>query len=58
MTIDAIILAGSLNDGKLKDSSPVLYEALITIGKKAMIEYVIDALLNSSNIGKIVSRRS
>lgn len=54
MTIDAIILAGSLNDGKLKDSSPVLYEALITIGKKAMIEYVIDALLNSSNIGKIV----
>jgi len=54
MIIDAIILAGSLNDGKLKDISPVSYEALIPIGAKVMVEYVIDALLNSSKIGKIV----
>jgi len=54
MIIDAIILAGSLNDGQLKDSSPVLYEALIPIGARVMVEYVIDALLNSSKIGKIV----
>lgn len=54
MTVDAIILAGSLNNGRLKDSSPVLYEALIPIGARAMVEYVIDALLNSSKIGKII----
>ncbi|MFA5384109.1 MAG: nucleotidyltransferase family protein [Eubacteriales bacterium] len=54
MIIDAIILAGSLNNGQLKDSSSVLYEALIPIGARIMVEYVIDALLKSSKIGKIV----
>jgi len=52
--IDALILAGSKNDGPLKECSPVPYEAMITIGRKSMIDYVIDALRGSGRISRIV----
>ena len=52
--VDALVLAGSRNDGPLKQCSSVPYEAMITIGRKAMIEYVIDALRNSRRINRIV----
>lgn len=52
--IDALVLAGSRNDGPLKQCSSVPYEAMITIGRKTMIEYVIDALRSSRLIDRIV----
>ncbi len=52
--VDAVVLAGSRNDGPLKQCSSVPYEAMITIGRKAMIEYVIDALRSSVRIDRIV----
>ena len=52
--VDALVLACSRNDGPLKQCSSVPYEAMITIGRKTMVEYVIDALRNSKRVGRIV----
>jgi GTP:adenosylcobinamide-phosphate guanylyltransferase len=52
--VDALVLAGSLNEGALSRCSTVRYEALIPIGKKSMVEYVVDALLDSDRINRIV----
>lgn len=52
--VDALVLAGSRNDGPLKQCSSVPYEAMITIGRKTMVEYVIDALRNSKRVDRIV----
>lgn len=52
--VDALILAGSPNNGPLKDCSKARYEALITIGQKSMIEYVVDALAGCSLVDRIV----
>lgn len=50
----AIILAGSLNAGKLKEYSSAPHEALIKIGNKYMVEYVVDALKRSELIESII----
>ncbi|MBO8138101.1 MAG: NTP transferase domain-containing protein [Desulfotomaculum sp.] len=52
--IDALVLAGSPNNGLLKECSSAKFEALIPIGSRAMVEYVIDALAKSKNIRNIV----
>jgi len=52
--VDALVLAGSRNDGPLKQCSSVPYEAMITIGRKTMVDYVIDALRDSKRINRIV----
>ncbi len=52
--VNALVLAGSKNDGLLSQCSHVPYEAMIPIGSKAMIEYVIDALRESPLIKEIV----
>lgn len=52
--IDAVVLAGSLNSGPLKECSPAGYEALIPIGKKVMVEYVAEALLNTRQINRVL----
>ncbi|HAP93503.1 MAG TPA: hypothetical protein DCM26_02615 [Desulfotomaculum sp.] len=54
MTVDAVVLAGSLNNGQLREYSPVPYEAQIPIGSKTMVEYVLDALLKSSYVERMV----
>ncbi len=51
---DAVVLAGSPNDGALKECSTAESEALIKIGQKYMVEYVLDALLSSGMIDQIV----
>ena len=50
----AVVLAGSLNDGLLRECSPVSYEALIPIGSRMMVEYVCDALLASAYVEEVV----
>jgi 2-phospho-L-lactate guanylyltransferase (CobY/MobA/RfbA family) len=52
--IDALVLAGSPNNGPLKECSCAEYEALINIGNKTMVEYVVEALIKSKNINRIV----
>lgn len=52
--VDAVVLAGSPNDGPLKECSPVRYEALIPVGSKTMVEHVVRALLKARNIGRIL----
>lgn len=54
MKIDAVVLAGSPNRGALQGCSSAADEALIKIGRKHMVEYVIDALLAAENVNRIV----
>ncbi|SHI64518.1 nucleotidyltransferase family protein [Desulfofundulus thermosubterraneus] len=52
--VDAVVLAGSPNNGPLKECSPVPYEALIPIGSKAMVQYVVEALALARGVDRIV----
>ena len=52
--IQAIILAGGSTSDSLKAHTTAVNEALIDIGPKKMIEYVIDALQKSHRISGIV----
>lgn len=52
--IDALVLAGSPNNGSLRACSTASYEALITIGGKLMVEYVITALRACTSVNRIV----
>ncbi len=54
MKIDAIIIAGGQLEDDLQKISKVKDEALIPIGDKIMVDYVISALENTSNIDNIV----
>ncbi|WP_347489663.1 nucleotidyltransferase family protein [Desulfoscipio sp. XC116] len=51
--IDALVLAGSPNNGALKECSAARYEAMIDIKGKLMVEYVVDALKKCERIGRI-----
>ncbi|RKO67909.1 nucleotidyltransferase family protein [Desulfofundulus salinus] len=52
--VDAVVLAGSPNNGPLKECSSVPYEALIPIGSKAMVQYVVEALAQTRGVNRIV----
>lgn len=52
--IDVLVIAGSPNDGKLKECSGEPFEALIPIGGRTMVEYVVDALINTKPVNNIV----
>jgi CTP:molybdopterin cytidylyltransferase MocA len=52
--IDCLLLAGSPNTGPLRDISPMAYEALIPIGPRAMVEYVLEALRASACVRRII----
>jgi len=52
--MDAVILAGSPNTGKLQECSPVSNEALIDIAGRYMVEYVVDVLKKLPAINRIV----
>ncbi|AGK99734.1 nucleotidyltransferase family protein [Desulfoscipio gibsoniae] len=51
--IDALVLAGSPNNGALRECSAARYEAMIDIKGKLMVEYVVDALRQCDRIGRI-----
>lgn len=52
--VDAVVLAGSINDGPLKECSPARYEALIRIGSRVMVEYVVEALLKARQVKRVL----
>lgn len=54
MSLDAVVLAGRANEGKLKCASPEAWEALIDIAGRPMLQYVVDALESASSIGEII----
>lgn len=51
--IDALVLAGSPNTGALQTISKEPYEALIKIGPRPMLQYVLKALQNSGQVKNI-----
>lgn len=51
--VDALVLAGASNHGKLAECSEALYEAFIEIGGRTMLEHVLDALRSSQRIRRI-----
>lgn len=52
--IDALILAGAANSGKLKDASSQSAEALIEVHGRPMVWYVVNTLLLSERIGRVL----
>lgn len=52
--LDVVVLAGSVNSGPLRECSEEANEAMIKIGSKPMIRYVVDALIKAQYIRKIV----
>ncbi len=52
--INAIVLAGALNDGKLKEVSPERWEALIDLMGRPLVRHSIDPLLLAKTIDRIV----
>jgi GTP:adenosylcobinamide-phosphate guanylyltransferase len=52
--VDAIILAGALNTGALQNESPERYEAEIQIAGRPMLDYILAALKDVSEIERIV----
>lgn len=54
MIVDAVVLAGAENTGKLREISDCTNEALIPVDGRPMVQYVIDALNAAAHVGKIV----
>jgi molybdopterin-guanine dinucleotide biosynthesis protein A len=52
--IDAVILAGSTNEGRLRNCSGETFEAMVEIENRPMVSYVFDVLKRSPLIHKIV----
>ncbi len=52
--MDALVLAGAANNGKLQDISSATNEAFIKVLEKPMLEYILNALRDAENIDKIV----
>jgi len=53
MKVDAVVLAGRLNDGKLKEVSDEPLEANIKIAGKPMVEYVLEALMKAKDVASV-----
>lgn len=54
MKVDAVILAGAPNTGKLREVNSEEWEANISIHGKPMINYVLEALLGAEKVATIV----
>lgn len=52
--IDAIVLAGSKNNGPLQECSKARNEAMIKIADKFMVEYVVESIRQCPAIGQII----
>lgn len=52
--IDAIVLAGAANNGRLQSVSEATSEAMISICGRPMVWHVIRALLESEHVGNVV----
>lgn len=53
MKYDVVVLAGSPNQGRLRECSPVENEALIPIGNRIMLDYVVAALFSANSVNRV-----
>lgn len=51
--VAVLVMAGARNDGPLKEVSDAPYEALIPVGGRPMIDYVLDALRAAPTVGSV-----
>lgn len=51
--VNAVVLAGRANDGRLKECASEAWEALIDIGGRPMVSWLIESLLGSEHIGHV-----
>lgn len=54
MVVNAVVMSGRANQGKLREVSQAPYEGLIDIAGRPMIDWVVRALRESKKIGRIV----
>jgi GTP:adenosylcobinamide-phosphate guanylyltransferase len=54
MAVNVILLAGAANTGPLREVSPATNEALVEINGKPMVQYVLDGLAQSREVGRII----
>ncbi len=54
MKVDAVVLAGAPNDGQLQEADAAQWEAAIPIHGKMMVNYVVEALLNSELVARTI----
>jgi len=54
MQVNAVVLAGRANDGKLRECADVPYEALLPLGGRPMLYWVVKALEEAQGVGQIV----
>ncbi|HOM70967.1 MAG TPA: nucleotidyltransferase family protein [Armatimonadota bacterium] len=55
MQVDAVILAGAPADPDMVQPGQVISRAMIQIGQKTMLQWIVDALKSSKTIGRIVA---
>jgi len=54
VSVNAVILAGALNEGSLQEVSGEKYEALVRVKDRCLAQYVIDALRESVSVRDIL----
>ncbi|WP_408955234.1 nucleotidyltransferase family protein [Natroniella sp. ANB-PHB2] len=54
MGLDAIVLAGAVNNGELSEVSKENYEALIRVNDRPMVEYVVNTLQKVELVDRII----
>ncbi len=54
MSVNAVVLAGRANDGKLRAVAAGEWEALIDIGGRPMLQYVVDALEGAGSVDRVI----
>jgi len=52
--VDAIVLAGRRNEGTFSEVSSVSNEALLEIGQRSMLDYVLAALAGAERVGRVL----
>jgi CTP:molybdopterin cytidylyltransferase MocA len=52
--LDAVVMAGAPNDGRLKEVSDEAYEALIELQGKPLVRYSVEALIAARTVDRIV----
>lgn len=53
LTVNAVVLAGRSNEGVFKEVSQASNEALIMIGDRTMLDYVLAALASASSVDRV-----
>lgn len=53
MPVDAVVLAGRPNQGAFREVSDVPYEALLDVGGRPMVSYVLAALAAAREVGRV-----